>query len=417
MNKVFIFAILAFLPSVSFSYSLEATPSPGATIIDSGEIACYASMKWERGGYRRGNEVYGGRTDVYCRSSFGSTKVKINKIELKNIAPAMTANVRVEVNDFPFGTDAINASQAKIFNLTSTINPNTQNVSALQYFTTGNETVEPVKIYLDVLGTEKTTTYSNSGTPGNPSNEYVQNEQLQLFVVDAPAVPKTLTDEDCWANHGYNSVVNGNSCTCKDNYMFNVSNQCVPAGQECVLRYGDKSIPSSVISCGCANGYHMDVAAQKCVEDAKPVMTISANVKKWVDDNYWKGDVSCSSNLSFSASELKICDLYNNSFTRQKYEWRVEQLTTMTPPVIPPPSVEVATKSSTIVAPISKPVVTNLAQKQREILVAKATTTIQFEPISTTTQQALVEQKPPSQPTPTKPKSFWAKLVGWFKFW
>lgn len=415
--KFFIIAFLLVFPSVSLAYSLEPTPPQGSTIIDSGELECYGIVRYaeQSDGYRfkRGGESYKTKISVYCRNSFSSTGATISKIELdsasENQLDTNVKNLRVEVNEFPQITDSINTPQTKVFTFSSSLYAGASNFpSAVVYYSHGVLNIS--KVFFKINGEERSAAFYLQ------NNEFRQNEKLSLFLVDVPSIPSnSLSEEQCIQRSGFFSIPNGSTCTCKDNYMFNVSNQCVPAGNECILRYGDKAIPSSVISCGCANGYHMDVAVQKCVQDAKPVMTIPLSVKKWVDDNYSKGSIPCSSNTAFSASELKICDMYNNSFTRQKYEWEVEQSITPIPAAVTPVAVPVLQQKVVSVAPISPP----MQAKQRveeehspKPLDIAATTT----EVLPTALAVVVDEKP--IPTPTqKPKSFWSRIVSWLKFW
>lgn len=212
--------------------------------------------------------------------------------------------------------------------------------------------------------------------------------------------------------------------------MFSGSNQCVPAGEECIQRYGTKGIPISNNVCGCAYGYHLDSVQKKCVEDAKPARIIPANVKDWVDDNYAKANVQCSSNPEFSPEELIVCDEYNNSFIRQKYDWKVAAsppvMNPAASPVIPAVAIPAApvkplaaptpivVQEIAVPAPV-KPKVTE--QKPRESIKEVATTSRETALYATQTVPVIEEKQPPQEISQPKQKSLWSRVVGWFKFW
>ncbi len=272
----------------------------------------------------------------------------------------------------------------------------------------------------------------------------------------------SLTKESCIQDHGLNSVLSGSTCTCKDNYMFNSAQQCMPAGDVCMSEYGQGGIPYTYSECACAYGYHLE-NGRHCVVDPKPVKMIPTNVKKWSDDNYAR-NTPCSSNQSFTADELKICEEYSISAYRNKYDWQTPKQTNdercvalklgafyntdkqscdtcaagmekdpnssscripPTPPltntlVTPPTSVPILSK---LKITKEKPK-TATVEKRIEVLstttsqiIFTATTTDQIAPVITEQVAPVAEEVKTLPPPAPKPKPFWSRIVSWFKFW
>ncbi len=250
------------------------------------------------------------------------------------------------------------------------------------------------------------------------------NNPCSLMSGGATSNFSSLTKESCTQDHGLNSVLSGSTCTCKDNYMFNSAKQCMPAGDVCTSEYGEGGIPSTYSECACAYGFHLE-NGRHCAVDPKPVKMIPTNVKKWVDNNYTKTSVQCSSNLEFSPEEFKICDEYNNPFTRQKYEWKVEKLPPVAPLVgilsLPTPTNNLDTPRLPVPT-LPKPKITSEKPKivaiEKSVEVSSTTTPQVFFSRTTTGQVSPVAEEVKIPPSPTfKPKPLWSRVVSWFKFW
>lgn len=172
----------------------------------------------------------------------------------------------------------------------------------------------------------------------------VQSAQQYSIPAVIQVDPIVTLKNTCIKNSGPRAKLDANqACVCEDNYMKNTAQWCMPAGDVCIQKYGTNGIPVSNTNCACANGYHLN-DTQKCVEDAKPIKFIPANVKKWVDDNYVNA-LRCDSNKAFSEDELSVCSNYQAPLYRQKYDWEVPTTTitvTAPAPVSAPDSPPVA---------------------------------------------------------------------------
>lgn len=410
---------LAGLPSASLAYSLVEIPPQNVTIIDRGEVNCYVKSN---GIFQPiGGVIYRTENWIYCKNSFAQTSVTISKIELKNLSKdTATQGVRVEVGGFPLLYEGINAEQSKIFPVEGKIGPNLLNREVAKYYFE-TSSAGPLKIFVNINGEEKIINFSEVY---QWKQEYLSTGSLKFSLVDLDAPsPKIVysPSEACAQEHGFNTALIGGTCACKDNYMFDSTQQCKPAGEVCTSEYGEGGIPFNYSSCMCAYGYHLE-NGRHCIVDPKPIKMIPANVKKWSDDN-WAHSIPCSSNTSFTPAELKICEEYSIGTYRTKYDWRAE--TTIAPPapisimpavipvVITPPVTpqakpkEVPAKPKAVVA--KKPIEQVIAPIPEVVVVP---TTIE----QTATTAEPVSPPPPPAPTP-KQKPLWARVISWFKFW